>query len=99
MYTKKSICEDSERFYTKENQKYYSVTTIIGKTIDKPALRQWMVNLAVDYLTDVLQRIQSGEYKIINEYFIEEWIKNAKLDHKRVSNDSKERGTLIHKEI
>jgi hypothetical protein len=70
------------RTYKLESGEYPSVTTILD-ILDKPALKQWAVNMAIEYI--------ESQDEVTNEI-----LQNAKTEWKNVSQDALDIGSEIH---
>jgi len=79
----------ADRFYYREDNKYRSVTTIIGKVCPKPALTQWAANVAVDkYASQLMYGGTSGNLDGIAQ--------EAKTEHQRVGKLARNIGSVVH---
>ena len=86
---------DSARWYDIEGDHLPSVTTILG-CIDKPALKQWASNCAVEYVKDHIADIQSIDATPEDVAAI---LKDASTAYAKTSKKATDTGTLVHDAI
>lgn len=81
------------RFYTYHGKKLPSVTTICG-VLDKPALIQWGVNSACDYVINAV----AGKQTVSAEEVIDA-ANRARKEFRRVSKTAMDIGSKVHEAI
>ena len=87
-----------------EKTKYPRVTTILN-LLDKPALKQWAVNCAVDYMQTALIRPASDEDGTAAELITDEpetisaILGDAKREWRNVGQKAKDIGSAVHEMI
>ena len=81
---------DNRHIYSVDGKVVYGVTSIVG-VLDKPALKYWAVNMAIEYLQ---ANLKAGEP--LDEIQLKSLLDNAKKAHTVRLNKSADIGTLIH---
>ena len=80
------------RYYQTKAGKVPSVTTILS-LLDKPFLKKWAANCAVEYIDDILfQRLETEEPIMGNH----EMFDKARTSYKQLSMEAADYGTYIH---
>ena len=82
--------DDGRHIYSVKGKTVYGVTSIIG-VLDKPALKYWAVNMAIESLEANLKPGVS-----LDEIQIRTLLFNAKKAHTVRLDKSADMGTLIH---
>lgn len=80
---------DSTRWYDIDGEKYPSVTTILG-CLDKPALKQWAANCAVEYIEEAIKP---------GCQVTDAMLKEARTAYTKTSKKATDCGTLVHDAI
>jgi hypothetical protein len=86
---------DTARWYDIEGDRFPSVTTILG-CLDKPALKQWASNCAVEYIKDHIADIQHIDATPEDVAAI---LKDASTAYAKYSKKATDTGTLVHDAI
>jgi len=73
-------------------------TTTILRLMAKPALIQWASNMSAEYAKELLERIKDGEVSLdeVMEMDTAEFVKEAKMAHKRKSEEAMDIGVRVH---
>ncbi len=80
--------------YMKDGIEYPSVTTILGM-LDKPALKFWAANCAVDFISERIEEIQNPS----GPHVIEGIMRDARRAFETASGKAKDIGTAVHEMI
>jgi len=87
---KVTLALDGKHRYWRDNVRIPSVTQCIG-IIDKPALRYWFLNVAMDYIKRGLEPgVAYDEIQLGNLF------KGAKTAHRGIANDAADIGKVVH---
>lgn len=82
--------EPKNHTYSVNGKQVWGVTSITG-ILDKPALKYWAVNQAIDYIQ---ANLEPG--KALDEIQIKNLLQEAKYAHTQAKNKAADIGTMIH---
>ena len=82
--------DPQKHIYSVNGKQVFGVTSISG-ILDKPGLKYWAVNQAIDFL---LANIEPG--KALDEIEIKNLLENARIAHTQTKNKAADIGTLVH---
>lgn len=82
--------EPKNHVYSVNGKQVWGVTSITG-VLDKPALKYWAVNKAIEYLES---NLRPGE--VLDEIQIKNLLQEAKYAHTQAKNKAADVGILIH---
>lgn len=84
--------DEAEHVHKLNGKPLTGVTTLIDKTLSKPALIPWAVKTTVDWIRSNCQVSQLGESYLVSEKDLE----TAKKEHSKRKTDAGDWGTRVH---
>lgn len=99
-----SVATDDGRYYERHGRKFISVTNVIDKALSKPALLPWAVKLTAEAaMRDFRKMVDDDKAEEFLRIYPDTTTKPKanpasewKRQHKKVKDESAEKGTLIH---